>query len=280
MEYNLDLGGGGLWQIANRSRVQMMSYIIDCPKGGTIVIDGGMYCREDADELYRLLEARGKKVDLWFFTHCHYDHYGAWLKLIEDGRFDLDVGALCFHFPDREWLLSKEDREYTERLFAALDGYRMPIVTPCAGDAFSCGGIEVEVLNEPIGYREYPSINPTSILLKAHFPKRSVLFLGDFDVWAEKDYMENFSTEKLRCDIVQMAHHGQKGVSREFYGLIAPRYCLYPAPAWLWENNKGRLATHETRGQGPFTTLETRRWMAEMQVIESFHAGYGDWVFR
>ena len=77
MEYNLDLGGGSLWQIANRSRVQMMSYIIDCPKGGTIVIDGGMYCSEDADELYRLLEARGKKVDLWFFTHCHYDHYGA-----------------------------------------------------------------------------------------------------------------------------------------------------------------------------------------------------------
>ena len=280
MEYNLDLGGGSLWQIANRSRVQMMSYIIDCPKGGTIVIDGGMYCSEDADELYRLLAARGKRVDLWFFTHCHYDHYGAWLKLIEEGRFDIDVGALCFHFPEREWLLSKEDREYTERLFAALDAYRMPIVTPRAGDVLSCGGIDVEVLNEPIGYREYPSINPTSILLKVHFPKRSVLFLGDFDVWAEKDYKENFSVEGLRCDIVQMAHHGQRGVSRAFYELIAPKYCLYPAPAWLWENNKGRFGTHETRGQGPFTTLETRRWMAEMQVIESFHAGYGDWVFR
>ena len=52
MEYNLDLGGGTLSQIANRSRTQMMSYIVDCPEGGTIVIDGGMYCSEDADELY------------------------------------------------------------------------------------------------------------------------------------------------------------------------------------------------------------------------------------
>ena len=280
MEYNLDLGGGSLLQIANRSCVQMMSYIIDCPKGGTIVIDGGMHCQEDADELYRLLESRGKRVDIWFFTHCHNDHYGAWLKLMEDGRFDIDVGALCFHFPDREWLLSREDREYTERLFAALDGCHIPIVTPRAGEVLSCGGIDVEILNEPIGYQEYPSINPTSILLKVHFPNRSVLFLGDFDVWAEKKYEENFSTEKLRCDIVQMAHHGQKGVSREFYELIAPKYCLYPTPAWLWENNIGRFGTQKTRGQGPFTTLETRRWMAELQVIESFHAGYGDWVFR
>ena len=280
MEYHLDLGGGSLLQIANRSPVQMMSYIIDCPEGGTIVIDGGMYCREDADNLYRELEARGKRVDLWFFTHCHNDHYGAWLRLMEDGRFDLDVGALCFHFPDREWLLSKEDREYTERFFAAIDGTRLPIVTPRAGDVFSLGGIDVEILNEPTSFQSYPTINPTSLILKVHFPKRSVLFLGDFDVWAEKDYKENFSVEKLRCDIVQMAHHGQWGASREFYELIAPRYCLYPAPAWLWENNKGRLGTHETRGQGPFTTMETRRWMAEMQVIESFHAGYGDWLFR
>ena len=257
-----------------------MSYIVDCPEGGTIVIDGGMYCREDADELYRQIEARGKRVDLWFFTHCHVDHYGAWLKLVEDGRFDLDVKALCFAFPDKAWMLTKEDREYTEKFFAALEKYSLPVVTPHAGDRFSCGGISVEVLNEPIDYENYPSINPTSIILKVHFPKQSVLFLGDFDRGAEENYKKYFSIEKLRCDIVQMAHHGQGGVSRDFYAQIAPKYCLYPTPAWLWENNTRSFGLPETRGQGRFTTLETRLWMAELHVIESFHMGYGDWVFR
>ena len=33
IKYNLDLGGGSLMQIANRSVSQMMSYLIDCPNG-------------------------------------------------------------------------------------------------------------------------------------------------------------------------------------------------------------------------------------------------------
>ena len=35
------LGGGCLWQLANREHPQTMSYILDTPDGKTIVIDGG-----------------------------------------------------------------------------------------------------------------------------------------------------------------------------------------------------------------------------------------------
>ena len=279
LPYDLNLGGGQLWQFANRSRTQMMSYIIDCPEGGTIVIDGGMYCDEDADCLYEQLAKRGKKVNLWFFTHCHVDHYGAWLKLVERENFDIDIERLCFNFPSKEWLLTKEGRAYTERFFATLEKKELSIVTPHYKDVFSCGGIDIEILSEPITYRNYRSINPTGIILKAHFPRQSVLFLGDYDVDAEEDYERYFSVEALRCDIVQMAHHGQNGVSRRFYERIAPKYCLYTAPGWLWENNVGSRGGPETRGQGRFTTLQTRLWMAEMQVIRSFHMGDGDWLF-
>lgn len=280
LEYKLELGGGSLLQIANRGRSQMMSYIIDCPEGGTIVIDGGNYKDDDADHLYSELEKRGKRVDLWFFTHCHYDHFGAWQKLIERESFDIEIGKLIFNFPSKEWLLTKEDKEYTESFYAVIDNNDLNVVTPRVGDIFSCGGIDVEVLNEPINYENYRSINPTGIILKAYFPKQSVLFLGDYDVDAEADYINNFSVEKLRCDIVQMAHHGQCGVSRDFYELIKPKYCLYCAPDWLWENNIGSRGLPETRGMGRFKTLETRRWMAEMGVIRSFHMGDGDWLFK
>lgn len=271
LQYDLDLGGGNLLQIANRSYKQMMSYIIDCPEGGTIIIDGGMYCDEDADNLYRELEKRGKKVDLWFFTHCHADHYGAWLKLAERNGFDIDIEKLCFNFPTREWLMTKEDVRYTQKFFSLIDKKQFNIVTPHYGDSFSCGGICIEILNEPVNYQNYRSINPTGIILKAHFPKQSVLFLGDYDIDAEEDYKKYFSTEKLRCDIVQMAHHGQNGVSRSFYEFVMPKYCLYTTPDWLWENKKGR---------GPFATLETRLWMAEMQVLRNFPMCDGDWCFQ
>ncbi len=87
LQYHLDLGGGSLLQIANRSRTQMMSYIIDCPEGGTIVIDGGMYCDEDADNLYCELQKRGKKVDYWFFTHCHVEPLWCVAKISGTGHF-------------------------------------------------------------------------------------------------------------------------------------------------------------------------------------------------
>lgn len=280
IKYNLDLGGGSLMQIANRSSSQMMSYIMDSPNGNVIVIDGGMYCNEDANNLYRELEKRGKKVALWFFTHCHVDHYGAFLRLVERSDFDIIIDKICFNFPRRDWLMTKEDKSYTEQFFSVMDHSNFSIVTPKYGDVFECGGINIEVLNEPINYENYPSINPTGIILKVHFPKRDVLFLGDYDICAEEDYQKNFSIEKLRCDIVQMAHHGQNGVSRNFYEWIKPKYCLYTAPDWLWENNIYGCNNPDTRGKGNFTTLETRRWMAEMNVIRSFHLGEGDWLFN
>ena len=58
LHYDMGLGGGSLLQIANKSRTQMMSYIIDCPNGGTIIIDGGMYCDEDAENLYREIKRK------------------------------------------------------------------------------------------------------------------------------------------------------------------------------------------------------------------------------
>ena len=67
-EYTLDLGGGSLLQVANRTLTQMMSYVIETPEGGTVVIDGGNTFDEDADNLYFELKNRGGKVDTWFIT--------------------------------------------------------------------------------------------------------------------------------------------------------------------------------------------------------------------
>lgn len=57
--------------------------------------------------------------------------------------------------------------------------------------------------------------------------------LGDFDVYAQEEYLKKHGSKELACDVVQMAHHGQNGVDRAFYELIRPKYCLYTAPKWL-----------------------------------------------
>lgn len=277
---NLGLGGGKLIQAENKTLTQMMSYIIDCPNGGCIVIDGGFYCEEDAMHLYNMLCERGKKVDYWFITHAHNDHYGAMLYLAENEKFDIEVKNLCFNFPSWEWLSEKEDADFNERFLKFADALKENVVTVNAGDIFEKGGISVEVLSVPEEYENYPNINSTSIILRVSFPDKDVLFLGDFDEYAEAEFLRKHDAKKLDCGIVQMAHHGQNGVTEDFYKLIKPEVCLYTAPQWLWENNYYRCTDPNSRGKGPFTIMETRKWMEELGVKESYTHADGDIVFE
>ena len=103
--------------------------------------------------------------------------------------------------------------------------------------------------------------------------------MGDFDVNGQECFFKHFDTSKLRCDIVQMSHHGQRGVDRSFYNLIKPLHCLYPAPMWLWENNRYMCTNPETAGKGPFTIMETRQWMDELGAIADYPMANGDYLF-
>jgi len=283
MQYNraeLGLGGGSLLQAANRTLTQMMCYIIETPAGETLVIDGGNRCKEEADFLYEQIRQRGGRVHGWFFTHAHSDHVGALTQLLETHpNLDIQIDRLYFHFPDRAWLAAREEPDSNARFFAAIEKHGLSVTVPCAGDVYAFGGVSVEILSHPVDYEAYPTINPTSMILRVHFPKRDVLFLGDLDIYAQEEVLQTCDEAKLRCDIVQMAHHGQGGVNRAFYAVVRPKICLYPTPKWLWENNLYRVEDPATAGKGHFKTFETRKWMDELGAVSSYTQAEGDWLF-
>lgn len=78
--------------------------------------------------------------------------------------------------------------------------------------------------------------------------------------------------EDVRAEVVQMAHHGQQGVTKAFYEAVAPRSACGPP----------RLAVgqRQRRGQGHCgpENLETRSWMEELGVREHIVAkdGWGN----
>ena len=278
--YELGLGGGSLLQMATRQNDIRMSYLIETPDGKVIIIDGGWDCPAEAQELYQMIQERGGRVDLWILTHAHSDHLGALTWLLENiPDFALQIDRLCYHFPSTEWLSIKEDWKYNKRFLDAVEKCKLSVVTPRPGDILECGGVTIEILNVPEDYQDYPSINPTSMMFVVHFPAKDVLFMGDFDVHGQEEFLKKYDASKLRCDIVQMAHHGQAGTDRSFYELVQPKYCLYNAPLWLFDNYPWGSSDPADAGSGPFTTLETRRWMEEMGVIKSFSFVEGDWLF-
>ncbi len=104
---------------------------------------------------------------------------------------------------------------------------------------------------------------------------RKALFLGDMSAEAGKQLIAENAAESVKCDIVQMAHHGQDGVGLEVYKVLQPEICLWCAPEWLWNNDSGSgLDT------GNWKTLETRRWMAQLGVPYHLCIKDGDQVIQ
>lgn len=277
-EIHVGLGGGSLLQVANRSRMQMMSYVIDTPDGNTVIIDGGYRCREDGEHLLSLIRERGGTVALWALTHGHDDHFGALLWLLEQQEQpEIRIQKVCADLPPAEWFRQVEDGTYYPAVCALLDRlsqHGIPTERLYSGQIIDCGGLVIEVLKDA-EYVRCTNINDSSVVLRIRFPKRDVLFLGDLAVSGGDRLLQACSPDKLCCEIVQMAHHGQGGVTRAFYGAVQPKICLYPTPDWLWDNDIGG-----GKDSGPFVTLETRRWMNELGVERSYPCAHGDFLLR
>jgi hypothetical protein len=136
--------------------------------------------------------------------------------------------------------------------------------------------MKFEILNDAIIEEHFPTVNPTGIVIKAHFPERQVLFLGDLDAFSENIFAERYGTEKLRCDIVQMAHHGHMNVGMNVYAAIAPTACMWCCADWLYdepevpkylENREKLRKMGRIRMYG---TAVTRKWMEQLGVKEHY----------
>ena len=273
---DVGLGGGSLLQLANRAGAQMMSYLLETPDGKLVMIDGGHPVREDAEYLYTLLQQKGGRVDLWLMTHAHSDHYGALSWMLQNlPHFALDIADLRFSFPPEAWHRSVEpigfELEQHPLFLRALEKHGLHAQPLCKGDSFDVGGLRLDILRDGSGYARYHTVNDTSCVIRAHYPKRDVLFLADLGQEAGADFLEE--AKALSCDIVQMAHHGQNGVDRRFYAAVRPKVCLYCAPDWLWDCDSG-----SGKGSGPWKTLETRRWMEELGAQVSCPHAFGDYL--
>lgn len=249
--------------LPDTSFCQMFGAVI-CDGERTIVIDGGTMW--DAPQLAAFLRERcGGRVDAWFFTHAHHDHIGAFWK-IQTEMPDITVEKIYFHFPATEvltqchsWL--KEEPEIWRFLDRVADDPRYTVVR--RGDVISAGNVSVAVLRTYNPEITDNLINNSSTVYRIQGPKSSVLILGDLGVEGGEEVMELCKAEELAADYTQMAHHGQSGVSRAFYEYVRPKRCIWPTPAWLWDNDKG-----DGFDTGPWQTVRTREWMDALGVTE------------
>ncbi len=249
----------------------MNSFVITTADGKIIVIDGGQ--RVNAENLIAYLKKVSGKdiphVDAWFLTHAHNDHVDAFLEVIQHHAGEVEIERICMNFPSVQFFANvpKPDKSAVgtaKEIYDALPLFADKLCICSAGDVYEIGEARFDILYSHDPYITSNVCNNSSLVFKMTLGGKTTLFLADCGVDAGNRILEHFNgTDTLKCDICQMAHHGQGGVNKEFYAAVSPEICLWCTPDWLWDNDMGNgFDTH------CFKTVETRRWMDEIGSVK------------
>ncbi len=251
------------------------SFIITTDDGKLIVIDGGFPSERPYffDYLKRLTKSEKPHVDAWFLSHPHDDHISVFLDMAENHYDEFEVDRVYLNFPSTEFVSAESDAVVTmEWFYRVLPVFADKMRIVCGGDTVEVGAATFRILYSQDFEIHTNCANNASLVFRMELGGKSVMFTGDSGVEAGRKVVRLWrDSGLLKCDICQMAHHGQNGCGREFYEAVAPQVCLWPTPSWVWSNRDGT---------GHLDTLNVRRWMQEIGVKENYVSKDGTQVIE
>lgn len=229
-----------------------MCYAIHLPDDSFIVIDGGQADIDGADSytdnrnsLIRHLKAHSKSekpvISAWFITHFHCDHVDMATRFIKEESGNFDIRLIAYNSPGNYEKADESTRStaWNEALSHCTNAEKRILKT---GEIYEFTGAKVKVLMaEDFRYHiDAPSQNHISaaFMIELASGKRFCV-LGDCDT--ERLYQMRVdgspvyqSDDDLRCDILQVPHHGLPLGSKPFidknlelYKIMEPEICFF-----------------------------------------------------
>ena len=269
-----------LYQLVPEKNSLMQSYVIKTANGKLIVIDGGIdgegkdrapYMPAALRAIAGVGEGEYFEVEAWFLSHAHKDHIYELSKMMRDYTADSNykINNIYFDFPefgsaeyagqnaDMEASQIKENiNKYGEVIGATvkegstyyddLNGAVINSEAVAKGLSFEIDGVKIEVLQTWDPADGTSNVNDTSIVLRFTIGEQTVLFLNDLGSIGGRRLLATYG-DKLKSDIVQMAHHGQAGVNKDVYDAIDADVHLWPTPIWVWNNANHTYQIDEVR---------------------------------
>lgn len=200
------------------------SLLVITPDGKTLLVDGGGFgggprqAPQDFDigeeVVSPALWSRGiRHLDAVALTHAHSDHMGGLPAILRN-----------FH-PDELWVGNNPGVTAYEALLAEAAELRVHVQTFRAGDTFSFGNAQVNVLAPFASYR--PGAEPAnndSLVLHVAYGASSALLEGDAEAPIEQAMLNE---PGLESTLLKVGHHGSITSTRpEFLARVTPQWAV------------------------------------------------------
>lgn len=180
-------------------------------QGKTALLDAGTSVEGVNVADYLMRQGIGR-LDYVIASHPDSDHIGGMVQVMED----IPAGAFL---RGGGW---EEAGQEAGDLEDYLEAHGIPSQVLHAGDAFTLGHAELEVLG-PL--EAYKGSNNNSLVLKLECFSFSALFCGDIEKEAEQDLLD--SGQDLSAAVLKVAHHGSRTSSTEaFVQAVSPQLAV------------------------------------------------------
>ena len=199
------------------------STLIRTAKNKTILIDGGGSENSSFDVgektlLPYLLDRKITVLDYVVISHFDTDHCGGILYLME-------------HIKVKNIIISKQGKESSN-----YNKFKNIVLDKGISVIFVKKGDKIKIDNETYMDILFPGnnfisdniLNNNSIVTKICYNNFSILFTGDVEEIAENEICREYNTtDKLKANILKVAHHGSKTSSTaEFIKMVKPQIAL------------------------------------------------------
>ncbi len=225
-----------------------MCYILRLGDGSFIVSDGGY---DDSDkgengaQLYSLLKQYAPDpnnivVAAWFISHAHIDHIGALVYFAEqmaDGKYgNVKIEKLFCNLPSASQALTDPEENMVQKIakyratLQTLKKSGTEIHKAHIGQRFFIRNAEIDVMYSYDAICHETAIqssNDTSVVFHVKFGDSTIMLTGDIGPTVMA-LMANIYDTALKCDILQVPHHGYNGQGL-FYQKVDPKYAFVPA---------------------------------------------------
>lgn len=242
--YYSDFYNWKVTQYGDNEGNQSSFYAIESPAGRLTLIDGGWDSQYET--VWNVIEEYDYHIDNWIISHPHFDHVGAFNHIMSDPELrDKITIDQIYATPVNEKRDEETAQEYDvfedyltyKDIMSGLDN----VIYVHAGEEYNVDGLKMKIINawdENVDSLPDHLCNDGSLMFKLSSFRESMLFCSDVQSEMEQFILPNYS-EEIHTDYVQCGHHGNWGLTKDFYEVVDPEVVFMDSPASLFDKRDG-----------------------------------------